>query len=175
LHVRTTGDSEGLVTRIREEVRLLDATLPLTALATGESVLRTALTRPRHLTVLLGAFSLVALALAVVGLYGVLAYTVQRRRSDIAVRLALGGSPAAVLSMVVRQGMALASGGVALGMVGALGVTRVMEGVLYEVSPQDPGTLVAVAALMLAVSALACLVPGRRAIRIHPATALREE
>jgi ABC-type antimicrobial peptide transport system permease subunit len=125
--------------------------------------------------VLLGAFSLVALALAVVGLYGVLAYTVQRRRSDIAVRLALGGSPAAVLSMVVRQGMALASGGVALGMVGALGVTRVMEGVLYEVSPQDPGTLVAVAALMLAVSALACLVPGRRAIRIHPATALREE
>ncbi|MEJ2204858.1 MAG: ADOP family duplicated permease [Gemmatimonadota bacterium] len=175
LYVRTSGDPGGLVARIRTEIRRADPGLPLTDVASGEAVLHASLTRPRHLTTLLTAFAAVALALAVVGLYGVLAQTVQRRRPDIAIRLALGGSPRAVLSLVLGQGMTLVGVGIAAGLVVALALTRVLEGLLYEVSPRDPLILVGVTGLMLAVSAMACLLPGRRAVRVDPIEALRED
>lgn len=174
LHVRTSGEPTALFEQIRAEVRRTDPSLPLTAVATGEAVLRAALTAPRHLTLLLGVFASVALALAAVGLYGVLAQTVQRRRPDIAIRLALGGSPATVLGMVLRQGIRLAVIGTGLGLLAALALTRVLDELLYDVSPQDPVILMAVTTLMLAVSGMACLIPGRRAVRVDPIEPLRD-
>ncbi len=149
LHVRTSGEPTVLVEPIRAEVRRADASLPLSGIATGESVLRASLTAPRHLTLLLGTFAFVALA-------------------------ALGGSATAVLGMVLRQGMGMAAGGIGLGLLAALALTRVLEGLLYEVSPQNPLILIAVATLMLAVSGVACLIPGRRAVRVDPVEPLRD-
>jgi predicted lysophospholipase L1 biosynthesis ABC-type transport system permease subunit len=175
LMIRLVGDPAPVMSLARQELRRMDPTAPLTDVATGETLLGDALTRPRHLSLLLTVFALVAMLLAVVGLYGITAYAVQRRAGDIAVRLALGGSPSAVLRMVVRQGMGLAAGGAAVGLVLALAVNRTLADVLYEVSPNDPGTLAGVLALLLSVSAVACFIPGRRAIRVDPASTLREE
>jgi len=175
LMIRVAGDPAAVTSLVREELRRMDSTAPITALATGETLLGNSLTRPRHLSLLLTVFALVALLLAVVGLYGITAYSVQRRAGDIAIRLALGGSPSSVLSMVVRQGMGLAAVGVAVGVAVALGVNRILVDLLYEVSPDDPWTLLGVAALMLSVSAVACLIPGRHAVRLDPSSTLREE
>jgi putative ABC transport system permease protein len=175
LFVRTRGEPDGLAPWIREAVSGMDRSTPVTRVRTGSSLLEGSLTRPRHLTLLSAVFSGVALALAVVGLYGVTSYSVQRRRAEIAVRLALGGSPGTVLRSVVARGMALAGGGLAVGTVAALGVARSLDSLLFDVSPLDPGPLVVAAALVLVVAAVACLVPGRRAVRVDPVSALREE
>ncbi len=175
LFVRTTGDPTVMVPMIRNEVRRVDPTVPVTRVETGEELMRNSLTQPRHLTLLLVVFAAVALGLAVVGLYGITTYSVQQRRGDIAIRLALGGSPAAVLGMVVGQGMRLAAAGLTIGVVAALALTRVLSGLLYEVSPHDPLSLAGVALVLAAVSLAACLVPGRRAVGLDPVVALREE
>jgi putative ABC transport system permease protein len=175
LMIRVVGDPAPVTSLVRQEMRRMDPTAPITAVATGETLLGDALTQPRHLSLLLTVFALVAMLLAVVGLYGITAYAVQRRAGDIAVRLALGGSPSAVLRMVLRQGMGLAAVGVAVGLALALAVNRTLAGLLYEVTPDDPWTLAGVVALLLSVSAMACLVPGRRAVRVDPASTLREE
>jgi putative ABC transport system permease protein len=175
LFLRTRAEPEQIVSRVRAEVFQVDPSTPLTQVQTGESLLQGSLAQPRHLMLLLVTFSGVALALAIVGLYGITAYSVQQRRGDIAVRLALGGSPSAVLRMVLRQGMALTVVGLLAGTMAALGLTRVMATLLYEVSPRDPMTLLGVAVLLLSVSAVACLIPGRRAVRLDPSSTLREE
>jgi predicted permease len=175
LFVRTRAQPEQIVSKVRGEVFQVDPSTPLTQVRTGEALLQGSLAQPRHLMLLLVTFSGVALVLAIVGLYGITAYSVQQRRGDIAVRLALGGSPAAVLRMVLRQSMALTVVGLLLGTIAALGLTRVLATLLYEVSPRDPMTLLGVAVLMLSVSAVACLIPGRRAVRLDPSSTLREE
>lgn len=175
LFVRTAGDPTRIMPLIRSEIRRVDPTVPVTRVETGENLIHASLAQPRHLTLLLGSFAIVALGLAVVGLYGITSYSVQQRRGDIAVRLALGGSPAAVLGMVVGQGMRLAAAGLAMGLVAALVLTRVLSGLLYEVTPRDPLSLVAVAVVLAAVSLTACLVPGRTAVGLDPVVALREE
>ena len=118
---------------------------------------------------------MLALVLAVIGLYGITAYSVQRRRSVIAIRIALGGTPRSVLTAVLRQGMTLVVVGLALGVVSALGVTRVLSGLLYGVAPTDGSTLVAVSALLATVALVASWLPARSAARVDPATILREE
>jgi predicted permease len=173
--VRTRAEPDQIVSTLRAEVSQVDPSTPLTQIQTGEALLQGSLAQPRHLMLLLVTFSGVALALAIVGLYGITAYSVQQRRADIAVRLALGGSPSAVLRMVLRQGMALAVVGLVAGTIAAAGLTRVMATLLYEVSPRDPITLMGVAVLMLSVSAVACAIPGRRAVRLDPSSALRED
>jgi len=175
LFVRTRGEPAQVVSGIRDEILRIDASTPVTQVGTGEALLRGSLTQPRHLMLLLVTFSGVALALAVVGLYGITAYSVQRRRGDIAVRLALGGSPSAVLRLVLRKAMMATAVGVAIGTVAALGLTRVLAALLFQVSPRDPATLLGVVALMVAVSVVACLIPGRQAVRLDPARTLREE
>jgi predicted permease len=175
LHIRVAGDPTTFVPRIREEIRAVDAGIPLTDFATGESLFRDSLREPRHLSLLLASFALVALTLAVLGLYGIVSYTVHRRRGDIAVRLALGGAPRDVWYMVIRQGMAMVLVGLILGSLGAVALTRVLSGVLFQVEAGDPRILLAVAALLMAVSLAACALPGRRAVRVNPVSALKEE
>jgi len=175
LHIKAVGDPAALVPRIREAIRSVDPGIPLTNFVTGETLLRDSLRQPRHLSFLLASFGLVALALAAVGIYGIVSYTVHRRRGDIALRLALGGAPMDVWMMVIRQGMSMVLVGLVFGAMGALALTRVLSGLLFEVEAGDLRVLLAVAALLAVASLAACALPGRRAVKVDPAGALREE
>ena len=124
---------------------------------------------------LIGAFALVALLLAAAGLYGALAHSVGRRQRELGVRMALGADRAGVLRMVLGQGMRLSMAGLATGMVAALLLTRLLGGFLYGVEPNDPATLLAVGAVLVLVSALACLAPARRATAVDPVAVLKTE
>jgi ABC-type antimicrobial peptide transport system permease subunit len=124
---------------------------------------------------LLALFAILALTLAGVGVYGILTYTVNQRRREIGIRLALGASPAGMLRMVVREGVVLALVGAAIGLAGTYAASRALTGFLYRVSPWDPLTLGAVIGLVLVVSTVACLVPGRRASAEDPAGTLRAD
>jgi putative ABC transport system permease protein len=125
--------------------------------------------------VLLMAFAAVALALAAVGIYGVLAYLVSQRTQEIGVRLAIGADRAQVLAMVMRQGLLLSLGGIAVGLAAALLLTRLMQSLLYQVQPLDPVTFVTVPLILLGVTAVASYVPARRATRVSPLIALRTQ
>jgi putative ABC transport system permease protein len=123
----------------------------------------------------LGVFAFVALSLSVVGLYGVLAYSVARRQREIGVRTALGARPRDVLTLVLGQGVRLTALGIVLGMVASFWFTRWLSSLLFEITPLDPATFSAVSALLLAVSLTACWIPARRAARVDPIRALREQ
>jgi ABC-type antimicrobial peptide transport system permease subunit len=127
----------------------------------------------RFVLVLLGAFAGTALLLAAVGLYGVMAYLVAQRTAEVGIRIALGGRPADVRRLVVRQGVGIAAAGLGAGLLGALALSRSLARLLYEVRPTDPVTYVGIALLLLFVSVLASYVPARRATRIDPVNALR--
>jgi ABC-type antimicrobial peptide transport system permease subunit len=131
--------------------------------------------RPKFLTSLLGIFSSVALVLAAVGLYGVISYSVTRRTTEFGVRMAMGAQTSDVLGLVLRQGLTLGLIGVALGAAGALALTRLLRPLLYGISAFDPLTFLSMAAMLIAVMALACLIPARRAIHVDPLVALRYE
>jgi putative ABC transport system permease protein len=125
--------------------------------------------------VLIGLFATLALVLAVVGVYGVTAYSVSQRTHEIGVRMALGAQKGHVLKLVLRQGLLLTGAGVIPGILGALALTRVMRGLLFGISPTDPATFAAVVSLLFGVTAAACYVPARRATKVDPISALREE
>jgi putative ABC transport system permease protein len=175
LLLRTAGDPHDVAPLVREELRGLDPTAPVVMMATGEELLRESLTRPRHLSLLLGLFSAVALGLAVVGIYGITSYSVQQGRADIAVRLALGGAPGSVLGRTLWEGMRVSLAGLAVGFAASLLLTGALSGLLYGVAPRDPAALAAAATVLLGVSAVACLLPALRAVRVDPASTLREE
>ena len=124
---------------------------------------------------LLVVFAVSAVLLAGVGLYGVLAYIVSQRTREIGIRLALGSEPRTILGLIIRQGLTLAGAGVLAGTIAALATTRVMAGLLYQVTPTDPSTFAVTAALLMLVALAACTVPGRRAARMSPLVALKEE
>jgi putative ABC transport system permease protein len=159
----------------RAAVREVDPGLPVFGMRTLDRVVAESVARPRFYMTVLGAFALVALLLAAVGIYGVLSYAVGRRVREIGLRVALGATRGRVVRMVVRQGIALAALGAALGVGGALWLSRAMAGLLFGVAPGDPLTFAGVVALFLAVAGLACLVPALRAARVDPAVALRSE
>ena len=142
---------------------------------TMDSFIATQTARTRTTAALLGALAVLALLLAAAGLYGVMSYNVARQTHDIGVRMALGASPAAILRSVVARGVGLAAFGVAIGLAFAAGTTRILAGILYGVAPNDPAMFAAVAAILLAVAALAALIPGLRATTVDPMTALRYE
>ncbi|HYN86197.1 MAG TPA: ABC transporter permease [Pyrinomonadaceae bacterium] len=167
-------DSASLVAAMREELRALDRGVPAT-FRTLDEVLSASLDSRRFGLVLFVVFAGVALLLAVTGVYGVMSYTVAQRTHEIGVRMALGAQAKDVLRMVVGRGLRLALAGVALGLAGALVLTRLMETMLYGVSTTDPLTYASVAALLLAVACAACLVPARRAARVDPMLVLRCE
>jgi putative ABC transport system permease protein len=126
-------------------------------------------------TLLLGVFGGEALILAVVGLYGVMSYSVAQRTQEIGIRTALGASSRDVLKLIVSQGMSLTAAGIAIGIGGAIGLTRLMKSLLFEVKPTDPTTIAVIALLLGAVALLACWIPARRATKVDPMIALRYE
>jgi ABC-type antimicrobial peptide transport system permease subunit len=131
--------------------------------------------RPRFLATLLGVFAIVAMVLAAIGTYGVLAYAVTQRHREIGIRMALGARADEVLSMVLAQGLRVAGVGLVIGLIGAAALTRVTGSLLFGVKATDPATFGAVAGLMTLVVAVACIVPARRATRVDPIVALRAE
>jgi ABC-type antimicrobial peptide transport system permease subunit len=138
---------------------------------------RVALTQitPRFQSMLIGAFSLVALLLAAAGLHGSLAHTVRRRQRELGIRMALGADRASVLGMVMRQGMGLSVIGLALGLAGTLALTRVLASFLFDMQPYDPPTLLSVAIILLVVCTGACFAPARRATAVDPVRVLQAE
>jgi putative ABC transport system permease protein len=173
--VRSTSDSARLAEAIRRETRALIPNLPPPVIRTMNDLLADTVAQPRLQTGLLNLFAGLALVLAAVGLYGVLAYVVTQRTREIGVRMALGAQKGNVLSLVIGKGMKLTLGGVAVGLVVALSLTRVLGSLLYEVTPTDPLTFAAVSVLLLASALLACWFPARRAARLTPMEALRYE
>jgi len=173
--VRTAGDPALAAAAVRAAVRELDPALPVFGMQPLADTVADALVRPRFLSLLLGAFSAIALALAAVGIYGVMAYSVAQRTQEIGVRMALGARSSDVLKMVLSQGTRLAGIGISIGLLGAFALTRVMSTLLFEVSVTDPVTFAAVVALLAVVTLLACYIPARRATKVDPLIALRGE
>ena len=173
--VRAPVDPGGLVAALRREVASLDRGLAVHDVATMDGRLAEAMAPRRFNTLLLGAFGLVALLLSAVGLYGVMAHAVTERTREIGIRIAVGAAPAQVRALVLRQGLAMAAGGAIVGAGAALAGSRALEGALYGVGTTDAATFAAVPLILLAVSAIACDLPARRATRVDPAVALRAE
>jgi putative ABC transport system permease protein len=172
---RTSNDPQSLASAMRQEVSALDKDLPVYAVKTLEEYLSSSITRPRFLTLLLSLFASLALALTAIGLYGVMAYSVSQRTHEMGIRMALGAQGRDVLWLVLGKGMALSLGGVAIGLISSLALTRLLQGLLYGVSETDPLTFAVIAVLLTAVAMVACYLPARRAMRVDPLTALRYE
>jgi len=168
-------DAAALAPAVRNVVWSIDHNIPVSDVTTMEQAETIATARPRFTLVLLAAFAAIALALAAVGVYGVMSYAVSRRVREIGVRLALGADPFTVMRMVVREGMTVAVAGAAVGVAGALLLTRSMASFLYGVRPSDPLTFVGVSGLLLGAALLASFLPARRAARTDPLVALRGE
>jgi predicted permease len=175
LVVRTAVEAQSLAATVQEAVRSLDRTLPVSNVVSLEQVVRDTLWQPRFSLQLIGLLAGVALLLAAVGLYGVMAYTVAERTREVGIRLALGAQRGDVLRLVVGQGMKLALAGVGIGLLAALALTRLMTRLLFEVSATDPRTFAAISALLAAVALAACWIPARRAAKTDPMVALRYE
>ena len=175
LVARTQGEPLAMAAAVRDAIWAVDREQTITSIFTFDQLVGEAVARPRLLTVLLGLFGSLGLILGAVGLYGVLSYLVSSRQREIGVRIALGASRGAVLGMVVRRGLVMATVGTTIGVVAAFALTRYLRDVLFGVEPSDPVTYGVVIISMLAVSALASAIPARRAATVDPAIAFRSE
>ncbi len=170
-----TGDPRKLIPTVRREMASLDASLPIYDVRTMDEILYESRARPRFLTLLLTLFSVVAVTLAAMGIYGVMSYVVARRTGEIGLRMAIGAEPAQVLRMVLRQGLAIGAAGIGIGALGAAFLTRFLEGLFQGVVARDTATFAGMAVLLTAIVLAACLFPARRAMKIDPMVALRYE
>jgi putative ABC transport system permease protein len=175
LVVRAAGDPTSIAGEVRGQVQKLDRSLPVSSVRSLEDVLNADRARPRFLTMLLTLFSSLSLALAALGIYGVISYAVAQRTNEIGIRMALGAQTRDVLRMISVTGLRLAIAGTAAGAIGAFALTRFMDKLLFGVSSMDVGTFAGMAAILIAVTLLACYVPARRASRVDPLIALRNE
>jgi ABC-type antimicrobial peptide transport system permease subunit len=175
LVVRTRLNSAQAIQQIRDAVKTLDPELPLYNAGTLVQRLDLPLFPARMAAAALGAFGLLALILAATGIYGVMAYAISRRTREIGIRMAIGASPSQVLGLIARRALMLIGSGTIVGLAVAMAAGRFLERILYGVRASDPVTLAIVLSLMLAIAALACWIPARRAVRINPVTALRQE
>ena len=175
LAVRTQQEPASVTAAIRDAIRGLDPDLPVFKVTTMERLVADSTARQRFAMFLLGLFAAVAMVLAAVGLYGVMSYTVSQRSREIGIRMALGAQARDVLRLVLGQGMRLIAVGIGLGVLAALGLTRLMTSLLFGVSATDPGIFVLISAVLVGVALLACLVPTGRATRVDPMVALRYE
>ncbi|HQZ38965.1 MAG TPA: ABC transporter permease [Vicinamibacterales bacterium] len=173
--VRTVGDPLNLAGPVRREVHAIDGTVPVANVRSMDEVVGTALATPRLTGFLLGAFAIVALVLAAVGLYGLLAYVVSRRTHEIGIRLALGADRWQVVRLILGQGLVLTAAGLAIGIAAAMGLTRLMGGMLYEVTPADPWTYGGVVLVLLVVSVVASGLPVLGASRVNPLVVMKIE
>jgi putative ABC transport system permease protein len=173
LAVRTQSDPQTLLNALRRELRELDPALPVTQVRTLDEILDDSLAPRRFNMTLLSAFALLAGLLAVLGIYGVMAYGVAARTSEIGVRMALGAQPRDILKLVIGAGLKLTAAGVALGLHGAFALTRLLKGLLFDVSALDPLVFAGLAALLAATALLAAYLPAQRAARVNPVVALK--
>jgi ABC-type antimicrobial peptide transport system permease subunit len=170
------GDrAASLMPAIRRQIADLDPAAPVSNVRMMSEVLDAARARPRFLSVMLSSFSTVALILAAVGIYGVLAFSVAQRTSEIGIRMAMGAAGSDVLKLILREGVMVGLAGTALGAVGAFMLVRVMQGLLFGVSSFDVATFTLMAGLLVAVTLVACYLPARRASGVDPLIALRDE
>jgi putative ABC transport system permease protein len=175
LVARTTGDPAALTQALKDTVWSFDRNLPISQVLTMDAVVADANAQPRFEMLLLGMLAAVALLLAAVGIYGVMSYAVSRRSHEIGIRVSLGASRADIVLLVIRHGMVLALIGSAAGIVGALGLSRLMKSLLYGVKPIDPLIFGGVTILLMIVAMAASYLPARRAMRVDPTIALRYE
>ncbi|MBZ5550790.1 MAG: ABC transporter permease [Acidobacteriia bacterium] len=175
LVTRTRVPVAGLVEDVKKQVWSLDSQIPVSGIQSMDDLLAVSVAQERFNMLLLGSFAALAVALAGVGIYGMVAYRVNQRTHEIGVYIALGAQHRHVLRLVMKDGVKLGLLGIVLGLAGAIALTRVMVSLLFEVNPTDPATLIGVALLLAAVAMLACYIPARRALGIHPMTALRRE
>jgi putative ABC transport system permease protein len=175
LMIRTRGLPDTLTQNVRQAVSSVDATVEAADFRTMDQLISRSVAQPRFYTILFGSFAFLALALAAVGIYGVMAYSVAQRTHEIGVRLALGASRGDVLRMVIKQGIILALAGVGLGLLAAYGLTRLIGNLLFDVRATDPMTFVVLSMLLIGVALLACFIPARRATKVDPIVALRYE
>lgn len=171
---RTAMDPASAAGALREAVRETDPNQPMARIRTYEQIVEESMAVPRFLLRLLGVFAALALTLAGVGLYGVVAYSVNQRRHELGVRIALGARPARIVALVLRQGMTLAAAGLAVGAAGGWGVAKLLSSWQEGIEPRDPLTFALVTAALGAVAAAACIAPARRATRVDPIAALRQ-
>jgi predicted permease len=172
---RSTAATQAVAAAMRDAVRAADPNLPVHTVTSMDEVVASTMREPRFRTWLLVAFSVIALTLAAVGVYGVLAYGVAQQRFEIGLRLALGARAADVIASVLRRSLALSAAGIAVGAIGAFGVTRALRAYLFQVTPTDPATFAAGAAVLAVTALLAAWLPARRAARVEPGSVLKSE
>jgi putative ABC transport system permease protein len=170
-----TRSPVSMASAIRHEVLTIDPDQPVTNVQTMNEVISDSLSEPRLRTALIGSFAALALILAMIGIGGVVAWSVSQRTNEIGIRMALGARPSDVMAMIARQAFAMIGTGQLIGLVGAFALTRVLSTFLFGVSPEDPLTFGAVVVLLAAVALFACVLAARRALRIDPVEALRLE
>jgi len=175
LMIRSSSADAGVANAVRNEVLALDKNQPVYSIRKLDSVLSESVATPRFRTLLLGGFAGMALLLAAVGIYGVIAYAVSQRTQEIGIRMALGAQAADVLKLVVKGGMTPALIGVVLGLAGSFAVTRLMTTLLFGVKPTDATTFATVSVGLIAVALFACFIPAWRATKVDPLVALRYE
>ena len=175
LVIRSSVPPDSLASAVRASVAALDPNLPVYGIQTMDDLVAGQVASQRFNSYLLAAFAVLALLLAAVGIYGVLAYTVSQRTREIGIRLALGAESRNVRRMIVGHGLGIALFGIGIGLAASLGLTRVMRSLLYAVKPSDPATFAAVSLALVLVTLAACWIPARRAARVNPMVALRHE
>jgi putative ABC transport system permease protein len=175
LVVRTTGNPASLENALREQVRAVDSDQGIAKMELLQQMVSDSIARPRLEAVVLTTFGLIAVGLACIGIYGLIAFSVAQRIREIGIRVALGASRAGIFRMILADGFRLTVAGVLLGLAGVVSSTRFLRSLLFEISPLDPATLVSVICILLMVSAVACYIPALRATNADPASVLREE
>jgi len=175
LFARTSMNAEALTKAVRAEVASMDPDVPVAGVQTMQDYFAQSTEQPRLNVMVLAGLGALALGLAVIGIYGVVSYSVAQRTREIGVRMALGATRRDVLGSVVGHAVALIGAGVAIGVAAALALSGAIRSLLYQVSPQDPLTIASIAALLIAVGAAASFIPARRATRVDPLCALRAE
>jgi putative ABC transport system permease protein len=175
LAIRSSGEPEALVAGLRRSLRALNRDIPLAEVETMEEVLAGSVSQPKMQAYLVGAFALVALLLAAIGLYGVLAYAVSQRIHEMGIRIALGANAGNVMRLVLRTGMGMVAIGLGIGLLAGFGLTRFLQSLLYQVAPTDPATFIGVTVVLFVVGLAACLLPAWKAVRTDPLVALRVE